>query len=381
MSSTTNSLDTDQSMSSPNGVDAGVALQQLLTQLVQGQQTFEQAMIQVLSRPTPDPSAQPTQQPTAPKASVAEPDDYDGRHETFDTFMSQLYLHFAGKPTVYANDQMKIITALSYMKKGFASTWATNITKQLRERTTTFGDWVQFENKLKETFDDPNKKRVAQVKLHALKKTVKQSADEYFAEFEQLASLAGFNDEALLDILHQNLDKPTFDAIVAAPQVERTLQGWKDYAKKYDRNKRANERTEVGEIVNRGSGRGWFRPTNVSTGRVLPNPGTGNSTGTTNVNPGGQMGQAGANAGTGRTFPGRGEPMDLDRQRGRVGPIKCYNCGELGHISRGCPKPKGWQTMKVVFEGMTSEQKKEVAEVFGIVERPEEGSGFQESRE
>ena len=381
MSSTTNSLDTDQNMSSPNGTDAGVALQQLLTQLVQGQQTFEQAMIQVLSRPAPDPPVQSAQQPTAPKASVAEPDDYDGRHETFDTFMSQLYLHFAGKPTVYANDQMKIITALSYMKKGFASTWATNITKQLRERTTTFGDWVQFENKLKETFDDPNKKRVAQVKLHALKKTVKQSADEYFAEFEQLASLAGFNDEALLDILHQNLDKPTFDAIVAAPQVERTLQGWKDYAKKYDRNKRANERTEVGEIVNRGSGRGWFRPTNVSTGRVLPNPGTGNSTGTTNVNPGGQMGQAGANAGTGRTFPGRGEPMDLDRQRGRVGPIKCYNCGELGHISRGCPKPKGWQTMKVVFEGMTSEQKKEVAEVFGIVERPEEGSGFQESRE
>jgi hypothetical protein len=48
-------------------------------------------------------------------------------------------------------------------------------------------------------FDDPNKKRVTQVKLHALKKNIKQSADEYFAEFDQLATLAGFNDKALLE--------------------------------------------------------------------------------------------------------------------------------------------------------------------------------------
>ncbi|KAG0702052.1 hypothetical protein DFH29DRAFT_999697 [Suillus ampliporus] len=294
--------------------------------------------------------------------------------------MSQLYLYFAGKPTVYANDQMKIITTLSYMKKGFASTWATNITKQLRERTVAFGDWVQFESRMKETFDDPNKKRVAQVKLHVLKKTVRQSADEYFAEFEQLMSLAGFNDEGLLDILHQNLDKPTFDAIVAAPQVEQTLAGWKEYAKKYNRNKRANERTEVGEMTGRGN-RGWFRPMNTSTGRVFPNPGAGNAMGATNANSGGHAGHTGTNTGGGRTFPGHGEPMDLDRQCGRVRPIKCYNCGELGHISRGCPKPKGWQTMKVVFEGMTSEQKKEVAEIFGMVERGEEGSGFQGDRE
>jgi hypothetical protein len=37
--------------------------------------------------------------------------------------------------------------------------------------------------------------------------------------------------------------------------------------------------------------------------------------------------------------------------------------------------------MKVVFEGMNSEQKKEVAEVFGIIERSEEGLDFRENRE
>lgn len=99
-----------------------------------------------------------------------------------------------------------------------------------------------------------------------MKKTIKQSADEYFAEFDQLATVAGFNDEALLDILHQNLDKPTFDAIVAALQVDRELMVWKDYMKKYDRNKRANKRSDGGESMGGrrfGEGRGgpgWFRP-------------------------------------------------------------------------------------------------------------------------
>jgi len=152
--------------------------------------------------------------------------------------------------------------------------------------------------------------------------------------------------------------------------------------KKYDRNRRANERSEVREMVNRGSGRGWYRPMNASTGRVFPNPAAGNTTtGATGMNHGGQTGHTGVNTGGGRTFPGHGEPMDLDRQHGRVRPIKCYNCRESGHISCGCPKPKGWQTMKVMFEGMTSEQKKEVAGIFGIVEREKEGADFQESRE
>ncbi|KAG1873787.1 hypothetical protein F4604DRAFT_2010785 [Suillus subluteus] len=137
MSSNNNSLDVDENMSSPNGAD-GNTLLQLLAQLVQGQQDFGQVVAQVLAHRAPVP-----QTPTAltiPKASIAEPDAYDGKYETFDAFMSQLFLLFSGKPLVYVNDQMKIIMTLSFMKKGFAGTWATNITKQLREGTLVFLD-------------------------------------------------------------------------------------------------------------------------------------------------------------------------------------------------------------------------------------------------
>lgn len=163
MSSTTNSLDTDQNMAAPNNGDTP-ALFQLLAQLVQGQQDFGQAVTQILNQPASAPQTQPA---APPKASVAEPDVYDRKYDTFDPFMSQLYLLFSAKLAVYVNDQMKIVTALSFMKKGFAGTWATNITKQLREGTVTFASWTAFKRKLKEEFDDLNKKRAAQVKLHA----------------------------------------------------------------------------------------------------------------------------------------------------------------------------------------------------------------------
>jgi len=75
--------------------------------------------------------------------------------------MSQLYLLFSGKSATYISDRMKTVLALSYMKKGFAGVWETNVTKQLRERTLVFQNWASFEAKLKEVFDDPNKERVS----------------------------------------------------------------------------------------------------------------------------------------------------------------------------------------------------------------------------
>ena len=47
-------------------------------------------------------------------------------------------------------------------------------------------------------------------------------------------------------------------------------------------------------------------------------------------------------------------PMDIDASKANTGndPRKCYNCNEVGHISRNCPKPrKPRQTRATLTDG------------------------------
>ena len=60
--------------------------------------------------------------------------------------------------------------------------------------------------------------------------------------------------------------------------------------------------------------------------------------------------------GTGITYSGAGQKMDIDKAR-QSG--LCFRCGKPGHISRNCPDQKGFQIRSIV-EGLTDEEKKEL---------------------
>jgi hypothetical protein len=102
---------------------------------------------------------------------------------------------------------------LSYMKDGTASAWAECYTARPAHRTpnlaagakTKASDYNAFIDEFKENFKEHNKGQVVCLKLDKLKQG-KYSVDTYNKTFNDLATNASYNDEALIHIYMQGLN-------------------------------------------------------------------------------------------------------------------------------------------------------------------------------
>ena len=127
----------------------------------------------------------------------------------------------------------KICLVLLYMKAKFVAQWASHITGELEARTHTYEDWDTFWTQLLAPFHDPNKKEAAQQRLEQLKQGTKPAA-EFFVEFEENKSLAGYKDEGYIALLKRNLSSQVLEWIYALETIPTTYNQWKSYALQFD---------------------------------------------------------------------------------------------------------------------------------------------------
>ncbi|KAK2464821.1 hypothetical protein APHAL10511_003239 [Amanita phalloides] len=74
-------------------------------------------------------------------------------------------------------------------------------------------------------------------------------------------------------------------------------------------------------------------------------------------------------SGGGQVFEGRGQPMDLDRSRGRAFPRQCFNCKATTHLAKNCPT----RAIRSAWEQSDNDGKRFIAsELRHMIEAPGE---------
>ena len=256
------------------------------------------------------------------KVEVAKPESFDGSESKLEGFLQQLRLLFWAEPDVYANDNSRITSALSYMKQGSAQAWARRFMEHSDNSNGNYGmSWSAFETQLKESFGAADPTVNAVDKIRNLQQG-SMTADEYIVAFEEYEARTKWDDKALKDQFEQGLKPGLVASIYRLQEMPTDLAGWKTWARRLDRQwrqyeekQRLNKQAKASTTKEHETKKTTMKQTASHQSEGIPV----------------------RRDATGLIFGGRGQPMDLDEAR-RKG--LCFRCGRQGHIGRNCPDKK-----------------------------------------
>jgi Retrotransposon gag protein len=244
-------------------------------------------------------------------------------------------------------DEKQICFALSFMKGGLPEKFVANFIDQVIEQTTDSKDWgtlTTFNKLFDEAFKDENKKSNAKNQIAHLKQGSKM-AEEFFAKFNQLAHIAGYNDghhgDILIKLIKDAIHNNIIDLIYNAGTLPDTYANWKVRITNIDniQHQRALEKkSHVPTVVHKTIVVDKAAATNIPMQKT----------------------------GTGITYGRAGQKMDINKAR-QSGLF--FRCDKPGRISRNCSDKKGFQ-IRCIVEGLTDEEKKELKKE---LENPKQG--------
>src|SRR5271156_3980662 len=179
--------------------------------------------------------ATPLAPPVTPRTrgpKIAVPSEFNGDRANTETFLRQVLLYLLARPYEFADDDTRVMFAMSYMKDGTAGLWADRKVDQY-QLGKPIPSWTEFIAQLRDTFGDPDRAGSAGLRMGNLSQGSK-SADEYVQEFREVANLTLYNDEVHIDHFQQGLNHSLVEKIYSLPHMPADLEAWYKWVSKLD---------------------------------------------------------------------------------------------------------------------------------------------------
>jgi hypothetical protein len=170
--------------------------------------------------------------------------------------------------------------------------------------------WKSFSEELVERFDDPSRKMKAQNQIHAFVQDKSMTVQTYIDKFAILKATSGISDEEALFLFRRGIGAHISLAIYNTQKAPP--DNYADFVSLVK---------DIGK--NMENRKGILEGARTLTGLYPSRPAPRQS-------------MLDRRTGTGLTYGGSGQPMEIGLTR----PMKCYNCNKNGHMAKECKEPK-----------------------------------------
>src|SRR5271169_4613528 len=201
-------------------------------------------LMELLGRVLADraPAAPPAHSSASRSIKVNPPEEFDSRSSRkLKSFLVSCNNAFRGDPDVFANDDKRVMFALSYLRGSAQRHFDHQIEDEEEPHFVAppwLNSWTYFVEELREMFadpnSDPNSEATAEADLDNLCMHANQKFSDFLVEFNVLASQVNWGDRALRHRLKQALPDRIKDNLVLVQEPSGLLE-WKHLVLSIDR--------------------------------------------------------------------------------------------------------------------------------------------------